>query len=213
MTPNHLAVLVVFASCLASSARACDAPVLLSPAAESSVQSPRPTIVWTAVPGATEYDIEVVSRIPEGEVIVRQQVSTAALAFSPSQALAHDRSVVTIALSARCGGARSTVVERRFKVEAGDTCPAPSQVSLSRQGTSAHLAWRKAANVEAIEARFFVGADARPGELHTSPHSPLLAALPASSPWVFGLRSKCAMGVSEWTWLREQDMAATGPAS
>lgn len=204
---------LVLLSHFASGTYACEAPVILSPVPGAHVGTPYPNIAWSPVTGATAYEIDVVSRVPEGEVIGRQRTSTSATSFQPGQALAQDKAVVVTTLSAHCGDKRSAPIERRFDIDLAGLCPRPDGLKPVRMGVTLRLEWRKLPGAEEIEGRIFAGSGATPGERAASQSGPLLLPLPDGPHWVAGIRQRCRIGISDWVWVRESDLTTRESAA
>ena len=203
--PNHIFcnTILSLAICLFSiSIDACEQPTIIFPAQHADIDSAKPVISWLPVNGAINYEINMQSRIPEGEVIVQFTTTTTDTKFISATALSRERAVVSVKLKARCGSAGlSPESERIFFVDVRSTCPPPSRLSSAPLGQFIRISWEPNPQFDEVEVRSFGGSPTAP--LERVPHTQTFAVIPrsADSTGIVGVRGICKEANSNWQWL------------
>jgi hypothetical protein len=189
-------------ACCVLPALACDTPSVLAPAPHERATTVMPNIVWLGSKDATAYDVELLSRVPEGEVLHRIKTTTSGTFYKPNIALTKDTAIVTAIITTRCGAKNSPPVERNFIIDNSEQCPKIEHLETVDDGKLLNLN-AKNMNVS-FEARIFSGNEAEPHEIAVSRAGSLALPLPAQGVWVAGIRQRCETQnltrLSEWTW-------------
>jgi len=134
---------------LAQSGECREANVVL-PAKGSVVEDQSPTIAWERVPGASDYRIEIESRIPNGRVLARIDSQVTGLNFTPTRPLASERAAVKVSVTAGCkegAGKGAAELGPSFFVDVRGLCAAPAGLRVST-GRALVIEW-SAANAAA----------------------------------------------------------------
>jgi hypothetical protein len=180
---------------------ACEPPIVVAPDENAVIQSPRPLIAWISANPQDAHDIEVIVRVPEGEILQRLQRTVYALQWQPDAALAGQNTTVSVRVSRRCPGKGVASSERKFHVALAGACPMPTGLSPARVGRFLRVEWKNASSFKALELRSFFGPMATAGDLVTAERPPAFVLLGGVSPQVVGVRAVCVAGVSDWAWL------------
>jgi hypothetical protein len=200
-TPRHGPVLVLLAAAFASgpahpagAGAGCPAPHITAPAADTTLAAARPTLQWAPVPGATGYRVRLVSRVPEGGVIVSLDTLTTAPSFDPPQPLADLGAIVRFTVAARCGTETGPETSLRFFIDTRLGCPAVADPTVEPGAAGPRLHWKPAAGVERYEVLAYTAGDGRllgRGETREPPF-----ALPGAGgePAVAAVRPHCRDG-------------------
>jgi hypothetical protein len=108
---------------------------LIEPAA--IVADSRPILSWRAIPGATQYRVEIESRVPEGEILVSLDTQVSGTHFQPPRPLTDFRSAVKVRVTAGCpadDGSRLREKPSSFRIDTSPLCPAPARIGVSEDG-------------------------------------------------------------------------------
>jgi hypothetical protein len=188
--------LAACASALA--AEACPDAELVSPPRGSIQTDPRPPIVWKALPGVTQYRVQVESRVPNGRVISRLDNQVAGTQFLTTSALADQQAVVKVRVTGACPeAAQGTVSEMgpSFFVDVRALCPAPIDLKV-RSDAPARIEWGFAPGRVTTEISVFSASHG--GLLLKEDLTGSQRNLPAlSEAVVIALRNRCKEAVSE----------------
>lgn len=128
---------------------ACEAPSLDAPGA-GAVTDARRKIAWQPVAGATAYRVQVLSRVPNGKVIVSHDTMVKEPSFVPPQPLAEQRAKVTVRLRALCGGETSAESVAAFVVDTSALCRLEG-LGVKRPGGRAEIQWKAVAGAGRYE--------------------------------------------------------------
>ncbi len=113
----------------------CSEAELIEPSA--IVADARPTLSWRAIPGASQYRVEIESRVPEGRVLVSLDTQVSGTSFRPPQPLTDFRSAVKVRVTAGCpidDGSRLREKPARFQIDTSPLCPGPERIGPSEDG-------------------------------------------------------------------------------
>lgn len=108
---------------------------MIEPAA--IVADARPMLSWRAIPGASQYRVEIESRVPEGRVLVSLDTQVSGTSFRPPQPLTDFRSAVKVRVTAGCpadDGSRLRENPSSFRIDTSPLCPGPARIALSEDG-------------------------------------------------------------------------------
>jgi hypothetical protein len=139
----------------------CPAPRITAPAADVTLAAARPTLQWAPVPGATGYRVQLVSRVPEGGVIVSLDTLATAPSFAPPQPLTDLGAIVRVTVAARCGAETSPETALRFFIDTRLGCPAVADPAVERDGSGVRLRWQPVEGVERYEVLAYAAGDGR----------------------------------------------------
>ncbi len=101
------------------------------------VADARPILSWRAIPGASQYRVEIESRVPEGRVLVSLDTQESGTSFRPPQPLTDFRSAVKVRVTAGCpsdDGSRLREKPSSFQIDTSPLCPGPARIALSEDG-------------------------------------------------------------------------------
>jgi hypothetical protein len=143
------AIAAVLVSALSHAA--CDAP-RAKIAEASSLGEARPLIAWEPVSGATRYRVKVLSRVPNGRVLVAHDAVVSAPAFLPPQPLAEQRAKVQLRVAAICGAETSAETVTSFDIDATANCRL-AQLDVRRDARGAELRWTPVMGALSYEVR------------------------------------------------------------
>jgi len=207
-----LAVALVLTAALATpraASQPCAEAALAVPAKGAIETRPRPLIAWPPIAGTTRYRVQLESRVANGPVIARIDQVITGTQFTPPQALAQERAVVKVRVSAACEGeSQGTVSELgpAFFVDVRGSCPAPRDVRVRAGGILA-MDWVASAAVRRTEISIFSAADGKLIAKEDALGGHREFALPKEAAAV-ALRSRCAEAVSETVY---RVVSATAP--
>jgi hypothetical protein len=191
----------VLAAYSAQAAR-CEAPRLMLDTKTLATQA-RPVIEWIGSDQADFYQIELVSRVPEGRVLENFIVDVSGLRFQPPRLIAFDSAVVSVSVRANCKGVWSSPGKdssHAYLLKLDGQCPAPGDLSVSRTARSLVLRWKAPSAVRSFEvAHYALPAMRLLKTLETSESQFVLPASDDDS--IIAIRSRCAPGVSEPVFL------------
>jgi hypothetical protein len=121
---------------------------------EAVVADRQALIAWKPVEGATAYRVRVLSRVPNGRIVVSHDTVVAATQFVSPQPLADDRAKVTARISAVCGAETSAETVFSFTIDATATCRL-GELGAEVQGARAALKWTAVKGAASYEVRTF----------------------------------------------------------
>ena len=177
-------------------AAACPEAKIEYPSRGAVIAEARPEITWQAVPGAKRYRVQIESRVPEGETLVRIDTVAVATRFMPPGPLTDARAAVKLSVSADCGEAPVPVATRAawFVVDATSMCPMPRQILRSDDAVTLH--WETVEGVARYDVAVFAMRDGRTLAVRET-HEPRyrLSVEPGETFYVM-VRSRCALGRS-----------------
>jgi hypothetical protein len=194
-------LLVAVASVFGSNTYACEPPTILAPSEDQVLHTSRPVIAWLSSAGADVHEVDVIARIPEGEVHQRLQRNVRGRQWQPDIGLATRDAVISLRVSRRCADGRTASTERRFHLNNSESCPTPAYLSPTRVDRFWRVEWKISPPIKMLELRNFFGDGATPGESITTDRSPALLQISGQKKEVVGLRAHCGEGLSEWVWL------------
>ncbi|HVQ61401.1 MAG TPA: hypothetical protein VMS53_04900 [Burkholderiales bacterium] len=87
-----------------------------------TIQDIKPRIAWQPVKGATGYRVRLLSRVPDGRVVVSQDTLVTSPDFLAPQALADQRAKVVVRVNAVCDGETSAERVSTFFIDATSAC-------------------------------------------------------------------------------------------
>lgn len=187
---------------LSISVHACEPPTIIFPAQHADMFSGRPVISWLPVNDASGYEITIQSRIPEGEVIAQLSTTTTDTKFIPATALARERAIVSVKVSARCSSAGvSPESERIFFVDVQSTCPLPARLSSTPVGEFIKISWEANALFQQVEVRSFGVASTGPIERVSPIQNFALVPMSKDLESIIGVRGICQEADGDWAWL------------
>lgn len=147
-------------------AAACPEAEIIVPAQGSAIAQGRPRIEWKAVAGASEYRVQLESRVPEGRVLAQFDTRVPGNVFTPPSALTDYQAAVKVRVAVACDEpdeAPVSELQPRFFVDVSSTCPAVEELRMDT--ATARISWRGAASVRRYEVRIFSGEDAAGGAM------------------------------------------------
>lgn len=200
-SPISILLLIVAASVFAPKTYACEPPTILAPAAHQVLRTSKPTIAWLSASTTDAHELEVIARIPEGEVLQRVQRIVHGQQWQPDTALANRDAVISLRVTRRCADQRSASTERIFHLSFAGACPTPSYMSPTKVGRFLRVEWKKVHPIKALEIRNFFGEKASPGESATTDRTPALIQLSGQAAETVGIRAQCEEGLSDWVWV------------
>ncbi len=145
-------------------AAGCPEAEIIVPTQGSLVGQARPRIEWRAVAGASEYRVQLESRVPEGRVLVQFDTRVSGSVFTPPSPLTDYQAAVKVRVAVACDEpdeAPVSELQPRFFVDVSGTCPAVEDLRID--SAAARISWRGAASVRRYEVRIFSGEDAAGG--------------------------------------------------
>jgi hypothetical protein len=101
------------------------------------VADARPILSWQAIPGASQYRVEIESRVPEGRVLVSLDTQVSGTRFQPPQPLTDYRAAVKVRISAGCpidDGSQLREKTASFQIDTSPLCPGPARIAVSGDG-------------------------------------------------------------------------------
>ena len=203
--PNHIfcnTILSLTIFLFSISIDACEQPAIIFPAQHADIFSPKPVISWLPVNGAINYEVNMQSRIPEGEVIAQFTTTTTDTKFISATALSRERAVVSVKVKARCGAAGvSSESERIFFIDVRSTCPLPARLSSTPMGPFIRISWDQNPQFEDVEVRFFGGSTTGPLERVSRAQNFALIPVSMDSQSIIGVRGICKDANGGWQWL------------
>jgi hypothetical protein len=113
----------------------CSEAELIEPAA--IVAEARPILSWKPISGASQYRVEIESRVPEGRVLVALDTQVSGTRFRPPQPLTDFRSAVKVRVTAGCptdDGSRLREKPASFQIDTSSLCPGPERIGPSEDG-------------------------------------------------------------------------------
>ena len=173
----------------------CAAPSIVAPAPYQTLAEVRPTIRWSAVPGASQYRVELTSREPEGGTLISLNVLVAGTAFTPPQPLAARTAVVSITVTAVCAHDNAQPPKpgpvHRFYIDARSACKLPAPPTLEITGSVKRLTWRATPYADRFEVFGYASLDGK--LLFTFDTRELVVVLPAvaDGPTTIAVRPRC----------------------
>ena len=152
------------------------------------------SLQWAPAPGATGYRVRLVSRVPEGGVIVSLDTLTTAPSFDPPQPLTDLGAIVRFTVAARCGAETGPETSLRFFIDTRLGCPAVADPAAEPNAAGPRLHWKPVEGAERYEVLAYAAKDGRllgRGETR----EPLFA-LPSSGdgPAMAAVRPRCRDG-------------------
>jgi hypothetical protein len=116
-------------------ASVCSEAELIEPAA--IVADARPTLSWRAIPGVSQYRVEIESRIPEGRVLISLDTQVSGTRLQPPQPLTDFRAAVKVRVTAGCPADDGSELREKpatFQIDTSPLCPGPARIALSGDG-------------------------------------------------------------------------------
>jgi hypothetical protein len=138
---------------LASSASACDAPALHSPAGGLSTDR-QMVFAWKLVPGATGYRVRLLSRVPNGGIVASHDTIVSEPKFMPPQPLAVHLAKVVVRVNAICGKETSADSVSSFIIDTSPTC-VMREVNATAAAGKVALQWPAVASAARYDVRAY----------------------------------------------------------
>jgi hypothetical protein len=123
-----------------------------------TVQEIKPRLAWEPVKGATGYRVRVLSRVPDGRVVLSQDTMVAAPEFLAPQPLAEQRAKVVVRVNAVCGAETSADAVSAFIIDATAGCALGEVTAVAAEGKT-ELKWRPVEGATRYEVRAFAVVD------------------------------------------------------
>lgn len=170
----------------------CLNPAIVTPAQASRESSPRPTISWRAVAGASSYRLQLVSREPEGRTLASIDSLVNDTRFLPPQALSDGLALVSVRVTSQCPEgtppAPSPTRDHRFLIDARAACAISG---LVLEASKKRIRWAPTIGASGYEAFGYEATDGRLlVRLETSEPSVVTPAANAG-PVVVAVRARC----------------------
>jgi hypothetical protein len=162
----HALLTTIAFAAQATLAAACPEAEIIVPAQGSAVAQARPRIEWKAVAGASEYRVQLESRVPEGRVLAQFDTRVSGSVFTPPSPLTDYQAAVKVRVAVACDEpdeAPVSELQPRFFVDVSGTCPAVEELRID--AATARISWRGAASARRYEVRFFSGDEAAGGAM------------------------------------------------
>jgi hypothetical protein len=131
-TTCHILFVVLLSVAELSGFPACQDAEVVGPA--KTFSNVRPAVAWRAIPGTSQYRVEIESRVPEGRSLVSLDTQVSGTAFRPPQPLTDSRAAVKVRVTAGCpadDGSRLREKPATFHIDTSPPCPAPAQIAAS----------------------------------------------------------------------------------
>jgi hypothetical protein len=131
---NTVHILVWLTAVMVGPAAECQEALIVSPARLTKVSEYLPEVTWRAIPGVSEYRVELESRVPDGAVLVSIDTHVGGTVFRPAQRLTEDRAVVKVRVTSRCrpdDGSFLRSAPASFFIDTAPSCSGPTEITLS----------------------------------------------------------------------------------
>lgn len=200
MLRSAFATALAICGCVSAPLRAeqpCEVARLVEPATPV-IADVRPRIAWEPVAGAESYVVWVESRVPEGRVLVSDEIRTADAFWVPPVPLTRNTAVVKVRVHANCVGSGSDATARtasaawRFRIDAASACALPISPTVNEDHASKVLQWEAVPGARAYEIVSYSAIDGRVVSTAESLATRAALALPRGV-WVVGVRAKCTL--------------------
>lgn len=181
----------------AGPASACEAPTFVE--GQAFYRDTMPVLAWRPVPGAVDYAVEIVSRVPEGPVVERRTLRTAQARTELPRLDASRATKITLTVTADCGGSSSAPATRVAVVAPAQGCAPVGALAAGVSPSGRTVSWRAVPGVD-YELRAF---DAVTGALtaHVQGPAALTTSIPGASPVVVAVRPRCGALVGTMSYL------------
>jgi hypothetical protein len=182
------------ASCLTActAGSTCDVPTGMN---TSSITNTTATLSWTAVTGASSYNVQY--RVIGSSAWSTVTTTTSSVVLSNlTSSSSYEWQVQTVC----SGGSSSFTTSTNFTASSTATCGMPSNVATnSTTATTASLSWTGSAGVNSYTVQYRVVGTSSWSTSSTTSTSIVLNNLTASSTYEFQVRSVCTSGNSAYT--------------
>jgi hypothetical protein len=191
--PLSVAIAATALSGAAVAAAPCSSPLSATTFAVR-IPETQPRISWAAVPGATGYRLQLLSRVPNGRIVGSHDTVVTSTGFLPPQPLTDHHAKVRVRLTAMCGAETSAESSSWFLIDTSPRCVLEEFGSTVR-GTQARVEWKAVPGAQTYEVRAHALGD---GKLVASVDTRLPSAqLQLPEPAVVSVRPACATGLGE----------------
>ena len=183
-------------ACAANASFACEAVAFHS--SQLLYVDSQPELAWTAVAGATSYEIEIVARVPEGAVVERRSFRTGATTVDLPKLDASRPTKISLSVVATCGALQASASMRTMVVMPVKGCALTSAMAVRASAPERTVFWAATRGVE-YEVRVF---DAMTGLLTMSLQTDASTiAIPGSDPSVVAVRPRCGQSLGATSYL------------
>lgn len=136
----------------------CDQPRVIFPAT-ATISDAQPEIQWTAVAGASHYHVRLVSRVPEGKVLVSLDTRATGTSLKPPQSLTDAKARVLVTVQAYCGDRASSISDPTqgglFSVDVTPHCAQPTSIRTDGQGKDRVIVWQATAKAQSYQVNTY----------------------------------------------------------
>lgn len=178
---------------------ACAPPTLVSPA-QTEISESFPRFEWTPVSDVSHYLVWLESRVPEGRLLLSEDIQTSATYLIPPRPLTTGKATVRIRVTAVCKDNTQAVLSARFRIDADKECRLKAAPIAESENGKWRVRWENVPSAQRYEIRLHAADDGRP--LLTSGSNGTTAELGQldTGMWMLAVQPICKglRGVNRW---------------
>jgi hypothetical protein len=139
----------------------CTSPVLVSPS-QTQISEAFPRFEWEPVSNASHYLVWLESRVPEGRLLLSENIQTSAAYLMPPRPLTTEKATVRIRVTAVCKDGTQAALSARFRIDADKECRLKVAPSADSENGKWRVHWVSIPSAQRYEIRLHAADDGRP---------------------------------------------------
>ncbi len=178
---------------------ACTAPVLLAPA-HTEISEASPRFEWAPVSDASHYLVWLESRLPEGRVLLSQELQTRATYLIPPRPLTNGRATVRLRVTAVCKDGNRAELSARLRIAEDGACRLKAEPVAERDKGRWNVRWEALPFAQRYEVRLHATEDGKPIFVRDSAGSQASVGSLRPGAWLLAVQPVCRglKGVTSW---------------
>lgn len=138
----------------------CLSPVLVLPS-QTEISDAFPRFEWAPVSNASHYLVWLESRVPEGRVLLSEDIQTSTTYLIPPRPLTTDKATVRIRVTAVCKDGTQAALSARFRIDADKECRLKAAPSADSENGKWRVHWSSVPSAQRYEIRLHAADDGR----------------------------------------------------